>query len=146
RRATPKGHETFIFRTAPHQGLVPTSGPPCVQDTLRHPHGSGTGRADAANGPGPAWAEVQGCILVALLRTPAATSAECAVYRKGLGLVSLSPAVLRYGRSVRGQARTRVEVRWLLPRPPTAGSVIWRSFTTAAASTWRRCAPSSRPA
>jgi hypothetical protein len=37
RRATPKGHETFISRTAPHQGLVPTSGPPCVQDTLRHP-------------------------------------------------------------------------------------------------------------
>src|SRR6266480_7395887 len=37
RRATPKGHETFIFRTAPHQGLVPTSGPPCVQDTPRHP-------------------------------------------------------------------------------------------------------------
>ena len=37
RRATPKGHETFIFRTAPHQGLVPTSGPPCVQDTHRHP-------------------------------------------------------------------------------------------------------------
>ena len=36
RRATPKGHETFISRTAPHQGLVPTSGPPCVQDTLRH--------------------------------------------------------------------------------------------------------------
>ena len=40
RRATPKGHETFIFRTAPHQGLVPTSGPPCVQDTPRHAHGS----------------------------------------------------------------------------------------------------------
>jgi hypothetical protein len=38
RRATPKGHETFISRTAPHQGLVPTSGPPCVQDTLRHSH------------------------------------------------------------------------------------------------------------
>ena len=37
RRATPKGHETFISRTAPHQGLAPTSGPPCVQDTLRHP-------------------------------------------------------------------------------------------------------------
>src|ERR1700750_3208116 len=36
RRATPKGHETFIFRTAPHQGLVPTSGPPSVQDTPRH--------------------------------------------------------------------------------------------------------------
>ena len=25
RRATPKGHETFISRTAPHQGLAPTS-------------------------------------------------------------------------------------------------------------------------
>ncbi len=36
RRATPKGHETFISRTAPHQGLTPTSGPPCVQDTPRH--------------------------------------------------------------------------------------------------------------
>src|SRR6266480_4159490 len=41
RRATPKGHETFIFRTAPHQGLVPASGPPCVQDTLRHPQDAG---------------------------------------------------------------------------------------------------------
>ncbi len=37
RRATPKGHETFISRTAPHQEPAPTSGPPCVQDTLRHP-------------------------------------------------------------------------------------------------------------
>src|ERR1019366_9098853 len=37
RRAAPKGHETFISRTAPHQEPVPTSGPPCVQDTLRHP-------------------------------------------------------------------------------------------------------------
>ena len=37
RRATPKGHETFISRTAPHQGPAPTSGPPCVQDTHRHP-------------------------------------------------------------------------------------------------------------
>jgi hypothetical protein len=36
RRAAPKGHETFISRTAPHQEPVPTSGPPCVQDTLRH--------------------------------------------------------------------------------------------------------------
>src|ERR1017187_8864201 len=36
RRAAPKGHKTFISRTAPHQGLVPTSGPPCVQDTPRH--------------------------------------------------------------------------------------------------------------
>jgi predicted oxidoreductase len=34
---TPKGHETFISRTAPHQGLAPTSGPSCVQDRLRHP-------------------------------------------------------------------------------------------------------------
>jgi hypothetical protein len=39
RRATPKGHETFISRTAPHQGLAPTSGPPCVQDTPRHAQG-----------------------------------------------------------------------------------------------------------
>jgi hypothetical protein len=31
-------------------------------------------------------AELQGCILVALLRTPAATSAECAVYRMVWGL------------------------------------------------------------
>ena len=38
-QATPKGHETFISRTAPHQGLAPTSGPPCVQDTHRHPQG-----------------------------------------------------------------------------------------------------------
>ena len=37
RRATPKGHETFISHTAPHQGLSPTSSPPCVQDTPRHP-------------------------------------------------------------------------------------------------------------
>src|SRR5258706_4153002 len=27
RRATPKGHKTFISRTAPHQGLTPTSKP-----------------------------------------------------------------------------------------------------------------------
>src|SRR5439155_15735803 len=40
RRATPKGHETFISRTAPHQGPAPTSSPPRVQDTPRHPqHG-----------------------------------------------------------------------------------------------------------
>ena len=51
RRATPKGHETFISRTAPHQGLAPTSGPPCVQDTPRHaqpPRSTGTGPARAA--------------------------------------------------------------------------------------------------
>src|ERR1035438_5362906 len=36
RRATPKGRETFIFRTAPHQGLAPTSSPPHIQDTPRH--------------------------------------------------------------------------------------------------------------
>jgi hypothetical protein len=36
RRATPKGHETFISRTAPHQGPAPTSSPPHVQDTPRH--------------------------------------------------------------------------------------------------------------
>src|SRR5207247_2718244 len=36
RRATPKGHETFISRTAPHQGPAPTSSPPRVQDTPRH--------------------------------------------------------------------------------------------------------------
>src|ERR1019366_5389630 len=48
RRAAPKGHETFISRTAPHQEPVPTSGPPCVQDTLRHPQGwSGPGAAQA---------------------------------------------------------------------------------------------------
>src|SRR5450631_3233260 len=41
RRAAPKGHETFISRTAPHQGLAPTSSPPCVQDTLRHPQVGG---------------------------------------------------------------------------------------------------------
>ena len=37
RKAAPKGHETFISRTAPHQGLAPTSSPPRVQDTPRHP-------------------------------------------------------------------------------------------------------------
>ena len=37
RRAAPKGHETFISRTASHQGLAPTSSPPRVQDTHRHP-------------------------------------------------------------------------------------------------------------
>ena len=48
RRATPKGHETFISRTAPHQGLAPTSSPPCVQDTLRHPQ---SGQYDPAGQP-----------------------------------------------------------------------------------------------
>src|SRR5690348_10781398 len=37
RKTAPKGHETFISRTAPHQGLAPTSSPPRVQDTPRHP-------------------------------------------------------------------------------------------------------------
>ena len=49
RRATPKGHETFISRTAPHQEPVPTSGPPCVQDTLRHPQDELRRRARAGD-------------------------------------------------------------------------------------------------
>src|SRR5213079_1805159 len=48
RRATPKGHETFISRTAPHQGPAPTSSPPRVQDTLRHAHCRGAPQ-DAPN-------------------------------------------------------------------------------------------------
>ena len=48
RRATPKGHETFISRTAPHQGPAPTSSPPRVQDTPRHAHCRGAPQ-DAPN-------------------------------------------------------------------------------------------------
>jgi hypothetical protein len=44
--------------------------------------GSAAGRADAANWPGAGRAERRGCILVVLLWTLAAASAECAVYRK----------------------------------------------------------------
>jgi hypothetical protein len=48
--------------------------------------GSAAGRADAADWPGADRAERRGCILVVLLWTLAAASAECAVYRKVWGL------------------------------------------------------------
>ena len=47
--------------------------------------GSAAGRADAADWLEAGPAELQDCILVVLLRTPAAASAECAVYRKVWG-------------------------------------------------------------
>jgi hypothetical protein len=46
----------------------------------------GCGTSHTADRLEASRAELQGCILVALLRTPAATSAECAVYRKVWGL------------------------------------------------------------
>ena len=84
--------------------------------------------------------------MVMLLQTLAAAPADSRCNRWTWSSVFPPRAALRYGRSACSQARTRVEVRWLLPQPPAAGSVIWRCSTTDLVSTWRRWATSSGPA
>src|ERR1022692_1296835 len=69
RRATPKGHETFISRTAPHQGPAPTSSPPHVQDTLRH----------AQSGALPSWPCLgPGRVIVSWMPCDCPSATQCA--------------------------------------------------------------------